>query len=123
MILGVNDIINSERSSDQILADLTTILGALKAHNPAVKTILFTIPTFNFALAPYTTWKTVNDTILATPPPGADRVFDVAAVESQPRAQRRQAHHGLLVRATVTRTTSAAPRSPTRSSPGTRSTP
>jgi lysophospholipase L1-like esterase len=82
--LGVNDIINSGRSSDQILADLTTILGALKAHNPPVKTILFTIPTFNFALMPYTTWKTVNDTILATPPPGADRVFDVAAVESQP---------------------------------------
>jgi lysophospholipase L1-like esterase len=82
--LGVNDIINSQRSSDQILADLTTILDALKAHNPAVKTILFTIPTFNFALTPYATWKAVNDTILATPPASADRVFDIAAVESQP---------------------------------------
>ncbi len=83
IILGVNDILNSQRSSDQILADLTTILGALKAHNPAVKTILFTVPTFNFALTPYTTWKTVNDTIRAAPLPGADRVFDIAGVESQ----------------------------------------
>jgi len=84
VILGVNDILNSARTSDQILADLTTILGALKAHNPAVKTILFTVPTFNFGGALYTTWKQVNDTIRAAPLPGADRVFDIADVESQP---------------------------------------
>ena len=84
VILGVNDIINSSRSADQILADLTTILGALKAHDPSTRTILFTVPTFNLGGAAYTTWKQVNDTIRAAPLLGADRVFDIAAVQSQP---------------------------------------
>jgi lysophospholipase L1-like esterase len=84
VILGVNDIINSSRTADQILADLTTILGALKAHDPTTKTILFTVPTFNLGGGNYTTWKQVNDTIRAAPLPGADRVFDIAAVESRP---------------------------------------
>ena len=85
MILGVNDIINSSRTADQILADLTTIMAKLKQHNAATKIILFTVPTFNLGGQAYTTWKQVNDTIRgATPPAGADRVFDIAAVESQP---------------------------------------
>ena len=41
------------------------------------------MPTFNFTGDAYTAWKTVNDTIRASPPAGVDRVFDVAAVLSQ----------------------------------------
>ena len=84
VILGINDILNSSRTADQILADLTTVLGALKAHDPATRTILFTVPTFNLGGGNYATWKQVNDTIRAAPLPGADRVFDIAAVESRP---------------------------------------
>ena len=84
VVLGINDILNSARTSDQILADLTTILGALKAHYPGARTILFTVPTFNLGGANYVTWKQVNDAIRAAPLPGADRVFDIAGVESQP---------------------------------------
>jgi lysophospholipase L1-like esterase len=82
--LGVNDIANEMPTPDVLLGYLTTIIGKLRAHNPAVKIILFTVPTFNFTGAAYTTWKQVNDTILSAPPAGVDRVFDVAAVLSQP---------------------------------------
>jgi lysophospholipase L1-like esterase len=84
VILGVNDIINSNRSSAQILADLTTIMQRLKQHNASIRTILFTVPTFNLSGQAYTTWKAVNDSIRSQPVPGADRVFDIAAVLSQP---------------------------------------
>jgi lysophospholipase L1-like esterase len=84
VILGVNDIINSNRTSAQILSDLTTIMQRLKQHNASIRIILFTVPTFNLSGQAYTTWKTVNDSIRAQPLPGADRVFDVAAVLSQP---------------------------------------
>jgi lysophospholipase L1-like esterase len=84
VVLGVNDIASDGLAADAILADLATIVDRLKQHNPATKIILFTIPTFNFTGAAYTTWKQVNDEILAGPPSGVDRVFDVAAVLSQP---------------------------------------
>jgi lysophospholipase L1-like esterase len=84
VILGVNDIGSEHVSADQLLGYLTTIVSLLKQHNSAARVILFTVPTFNFTGAAYTTWRAVNNTILASPPAGVERVFDVAAVLSQP---------------------------------------
>ena len=84
VILGVNDIASDHVGATQLLGYLTTIVTLLKQHDPITKVILFTVPTFNFTGDAYTAWKTVNDTIRASPPAGVDRVFDVAAVLSQP---------------------------------------
>jgi lysophospholipase L1-like esterase len=84
VILGVNDIVSEHVTADQLLGYLTTIVSLLKQHDSQTSVILFTVPTFNFTGAAYTTWRTVNDTILSAPPAGVDRVFDVAAVLSQP---------------------------------------
>jgi lysophospholipase L1-like esterase len=84
VILGVNDIGSDHVGADQLSGYLTTIVTLLKQHDPTMTVILFTVPTFNFTGDAYTTWKTVNDAILMSPPAGVDRVFDVAAVLSQP---------------------------------------
>jgi lysophospholipase L1-like esterase len=84
VILGVNDILNSMRTSDQLLGDLGTIMGTIKARHPSTRVILFTVPTFNLTGQAYTTWAAVNDAIRTAPPAGADLVFDIAAVQSQP---------------------------------------
>jgi len=84
VILGVNDFGSSARTSAQVLADLTTIVSKLKQNNALAKVILFTVPTFNFAGTNYDKWKQTNAALLATPPKGTDRVFDIAAVLSQP---------------------------------------
>jgi hypothetical protein len=84
VILGVNDFGSSGRTSAEVLADLTTIIGALKKNNPSTKTILFTIPTFNFTGTALTNWRAANTAIRTSPPAGTDRVFDMAAVESRP---------------------------------------
>ena len=84
VVLGVNDISNEKPTAAQLLDYLTTIVTLLKQHAPATKVILFTVPTFNFTGTAYTTWKQVNDAIRGGPPAGVDRVFDIAAVLSQP---------------------------------------
>jgi lysophospholipase L1-like esterase len=84
VILGVNDLGNSGRTAAQVLADLATIVDKLKKNQPAAKVILFTVPTFDFTGTTYDNWKQVNTAILSAPPTGTDRVFDIAAVLSQP---------------------------------------
>lgn len=82
--LGVNDLDIGERSAEQLLGDLTTIISLLKANNPAVDIILFTVPTFNFSEKREQEWRKVNETIRTAPPEGVSRVFDIAAILSQP---------------------------------------
>jgi lysophospholipase L1-like esterase len=84
VILGVNDINSDNVSAEKLLGDLATIIDRIKGHNASTKLILFTVPTFNFTGASYATWAQVNATIRTTPPAGVDRVFDIAAVLSQP---------------------------------------
>lgn len=85
--LGVNDIDIGERSAEQLLGDLTEIISLLHANNPAVDIILFTVPPFNFSGNRESVWRRVNETIRTAPPAGVTRVFDIAAVLSQPAPQ------------------------------------
>lgn len=84
IVLGVNDLDIGERSADELLGDLAHIIAEVRAANPAVKIMLSTVPPFNFEGARETAWRTVNETILANPPAGVNRVFDIAAVLSVP---------------------------------------
>ncbi|WP_277473147.1 MULTISPECIES: GDSL-type esterase/lipase family protein [unclassified Paenibacillus] len=87
MVLGVNDLDIGKRNADELLGDLTGIITKIKEANPAVKIILSTVPPFNFAEERETYWRTVNAAIRNTPPAGVDRVFDIAAVLSEPAPQ------------------------------------
>jgi hypothetical protein len=82
--LGVNDIDSDAVDPDVLLADLAGIVGRLKQHAPARRVFLFTVPPFNLKGAEGATWMRVNEHLRASPPPGVDRVFDVAAVLSRP---------------------------------------
>jgi lysophospholipase L1-like esterase len=84
VILGVNDFGSSGRTAAQVLGDLTTILTKLKQNDATTKTILFTVPTFDWSGGELTSWRQANTTIRTNPPVGADRVFDIAAVLSEP---------------------------------------
>lgn len=83
-VLGVNDLDIGKRTADELLADLAGIIAKIKEANPAAKIILSTVPPFNFAEERETYWRTVNAAIRNTPPVGVDRVFDIAAVLSEP---------------------------------------
>lgn len=85
--LGVNDIDIGQRSAEQLLTDLNYIVSEVKVHNPQIKIILFTVPTFNFAQEREGVWRLVNEKISKCPPTGVDEVFDIAQVLSQPAPQ------------------------------------
>lgn len=82
--LGVNDIDIGQRSAEQLLTDLSYIVSEVKTHNPAIKIILFTVPTFNFSEEREDVWRLVNEKICERPPVGVDEVFNIAQVLSQP---------------------------------------
>ncbi|MCH1638759.1 SGNH/GDSL hydrolase family protein [Paenibacillus timonensis] len=84
LALGVNDIDIGARSSEELLADLTTIVSVLRQNDPSAEIILFTIPPFNFNEEREQVWRRVNDHIRSVSLPGVDRVFDMAARLSQP---------------------------------------
>lgn len=82
IIVGVNDLQSSNRTSAQVLGDLTTIINKLKQNKPDVNIILFTVPTFSLTGSQLSNWRAVNSSIRASPPTGTNRVFDIAAVLS-----------------------------------------
>ncbi|WP_128083496.1 SGNH/GDSL hydrolase family protein [Paenibacillus sp. DMB5] len=84
MVLGVNDLDIGKRTADELLGDLAGIINKIKEANPEAGIILSTVPPFNFAEERGTYWRTVNAVILNAPPAGVDRVFDIAAVLSEP---------------------------------------
>ncbi|QSF45719.1 SGNH/GDSL hydrolase family protein [Paenibacillus tianjinensis] len=84
IVLGVNDLDIGKRSAEELLGDLTNIIGKIKEANTSTDIILSTVPPFNFTEERETYWRIVNDTILTNPPAGVDRVFDIAAVLSEP---------------------------------------
>lgn len=84
IVLGVNDLDIGKRTADELLADLTDIIAKIKEANKETEIILSTVPPFNFAEERESYWRTVNQTILTNPPAGVNRVFDIAAVLSEP---------------------------------------
>lgn len=84
LALGVNDIDIGARSTEELLANLATIVSLLKKNNPTTEIILFTVPPFNFSGEREHVWRRVNETIRSASLPGVDRVFDMAALLSQP---------------------------------------
>lgn len=84
LALGVNDIDIGARTSEELLTDLTTIISALHQNDPSAEIILFTVPPFNFSEEREQVWRRVNDQIRSASLPGVDRVFDMAALLSQP---------------------------------------
>ncbi|WP_178024005.1 GDSL-type esterase/lipase family protein [uncultured Paenibacillus sp.] len=85
LALGVNDIDIGARTSEELLADLTTVISALRQNDPSAEIILFTVPPFNFSEEREQVWRRVNDHIRSASLPGVDRVFDMAALLSQPQ--------------------------------------
>ncbi|WP_211746718.1 SGNH/GDSL hydrolase family protein [Paenibacillus sp. Marseille-Q4541] len=84
--LGVNDIDIGNRSAQELIDDLSTIIRKLKQNSEqdGVRVILFTVPPFNFIETREAVWRTVNETIRTSPPEGTDYVFDIAEVLSCP---------------------------------------
>ncbi|WP_342424407.1 GDSL-type esterase/lipase family protein [Paenibacillus sp. FSL E2-0178] len=84
MVLGVNDLDIGNRTAEELLGDLAHIISKIKEARPETAVILSTVPPFNFEGEREVYWRKVNETILANPPAGVDRVFDIAAVLSVP---------------------------------------
>ena len=85
--MGVNDLLRG-RTGEEVVADLTTIVRALK--NAGCRVILFTVPPFDMEGDAKAGWYFVNDKIRLTIANEADAVFDFAAVLGQdaPNAHR-----------------------------------
>lgn len=84
IVLGVNDLDIGKRSADELLGDLTNIIGKIKEANKNAEIILSAVPPFNFEAEREAFWRKVNETIRTNPPAGVNRVFDIAAVLSVP---------------------------------------
>ncbi|MOA48480.1 hypothetical protein D3C78_1712280 [compost metagenome] len=77
----MNDIGTANRSAEQIIADLASIIGQLREDAAARKLWLFTLPAFNFTGDHEIVWRTVNNWIREHAQ--VDGVFDIAAVLGQ----------------------------------------
>ncbi|ASA25931.1 SGNH/GDSL hydrolase family protein [Paenibacillus donghaensis] len=84
IVLGVNDLDIGKRSAEELLQDLAFIISKIKEANPETAVLLSTVPPFNFEGEREAAWRSVNTQILASPPAGVSRVFDMAAVLSMP---------------------------------------
>lgn len=82
--LGVNDIGTAGRSAADVKRDLHAVIDQLKEANPEMRIILCTVPTFNFTGEQESAWREVNAAIRSGAFAGADFIFDIAAVLSQP---------------------------------------
>lgn len=87
LALGVNDLDIGARTAEELLEDLTMICSLLRAHAPAAKIVLFTVPPFNFREERESRWRKVNEVLRRSALPGVDRVFDMAALLSMPEPE------------------------------------
>ena len=78
--MGVNDLLRG-RTGEEVVADLTTIVRALK--HAGCRVILFTVPPFDMTGDAKDYWYFVNENIRLTIADEADAVFDFAAVLGQ----------------------------------------
>ena len=81
--LGVNDLLHEGCNEAAIFADLAKIVRLLK-ESGVTSVILLTVPPFNLTGEQEHNWRKLNETIRTCPPAGVDRIFDIAAVLSQP---------------------------------------
>ncbi|MBQ7299109.1 MAG: SGNH/GDSL hydrolase family protein [Clostridia bacterium] len=89
--MGVNDLLRG-RTGEEVVADLTTIVRALK--NAGCRVILFTVPPFDMTGDAKDYWYFVNDKIRHTIIKEADTVFDFAAVLGQDAPNAHLSVHG-----------------------------
>lgn len=81
--LGVNDIGTANRSAEQLIADLSSIIKQLKEDKPERKIWLSTLPAFNFSGDQEVIWRTVNEWIRSRSAADVSGIFDIAAVLGQ----------------------------------------
>jgi lysophospholipase L1-like esterase len=81
--IGVNDVGTANRSAEQLIADLTTIISQLTSQKPGLVLWLCTLPAFNFAGGQLAVWRTVNEWIRGVAASSVAGVFDIAAVLGQ----------------------------------------
>ena len=89
---GVNDLYHDRRTADEVLADLQTIVRALKHAGCTV--ILLTVPPFDWDGSKKIYWYRINDAIRAGAVAGIDGLFDFAAVVGQPAPNAHLAKYG-----------------------------
>ena len=80
LCFGVNDLLHGSRDADALTADLRAAISGLRARNPRVKVVLFTVPPFDLTGDDEIRWRTVNERIRGGDHLGADAVFDMAAI-------------------------------------------
>ena len=80
LCFGVNDLLHGSRDADVLSDDLRAAIAGLKARNPRVKAVLFTIPPFDLEGEDEARWREVNARIRGGDHLGADAVFDIAAI-------------------------------------------
>ena len=80
LCFGVNDLLHGSRDAETLTRDLRAAIAALKARNPRVRAVLFTIPPFDLTGADEDRWRAVNGAIRGGDHLGADAVFDIAAI-------------------------------------------
>ncbi|CAM4416262.1 lysophospholipase L1-like esterase [Paenibacillus endophyticus] len=85
--LGVNDIGTANRSAEQLVADLRSVIKQLQSNKPGCKLWLCTLPAFNFEGGQEIVWRTVNDWIRHTAADSVSGIFDIAKVLGQPEPQ------------------------------------
>ena len=83
LCFGVNDLLHGSRDAEALANDLRAAISGLKARNPRVKAVLFTIPPFDLTGEDEARWRAVNERIRGGDRLGADAVFDIATVLGQ----------------------------------------
>lgn len=80
LCFGVNDLLHGSRDADVLADDLRAAIAGLRARNPRVRVVLFTIPPFDLTGEDEARWRAVNARVRGGDHLGADAVFDIAAV-------------------------------------------
>jgi lysophospholipase L1-like esterase len=81
--LGVNDVGTANRSAEQLIADLSSIIEQLQESKPNLAIWLCTLPAFNFSGEQEKIWRTVNEWIRSDAAANVSGVFDIASVLGQ----------------------------------------
>ncbi|WP_235775204.1 MULTISPECIES: SGNH/GDSL hydrolase family protein [Paenibacillus] len=96
IVLGVNDLDIGCRTADELLGDLKSVIDGIKRRQPGARIILGTVPPFNFTGEREAYYREVNRIIRETPPEGADRIFDIAAVLAMPAPEENRIRPGYM---------------------------
>jgi hypothetical protein len=81
--IGVNDIGTANRSAEQLIGDITSLINQLTSRKPDLVIWLCTLPAFNFAGEQERVWRTVNEWIRSGETASVSGIFDIASVLGQ----------------------------------------